>query len=111
MDTLIEYRKIIDLILNEYAQIPYSYGELERRFIISEDKNSYLLMTLGWQGDQRVHGCLIHVEIKDHKIWIQRDGTEDGIADELVKAGIPKHDIVLGFHPPEIRSYTEYAVH
>ncbi|CAC5343750.1 MULTISPECIES: XisI protein [Planktothrix] len=110
MDTLTKYQTIIYQILNEYAKIPYSYGELERRFIISEDKNSYLLMTLGWQGDQRVHGCLIHLEIKDDKIWIQRDGTEDGIAEELVKAGISKEDIVLAFQPPEIRSYTEYAV-
>lgn len=110
MDTLTQYQTIIYQVLNEYAQIPYSYGELERRFIISEDKNSYLLITLGWQGDQRVHGCLVHLEIKDHKIWIQRDGTEDGIAEELVSAGIPKQQIVLGFHPLEIRPYTEYAV-
>ena len=67
-------------------------------------------MTLGWQGDQRVHGCLVHLEIKNDKIWIQRDGTEDGIAEELVGAGISKEDIVLGFHPLEIRPYTEYAV-
>ncbi|VXD11287.1 XisI protein [Planktothrix serta PCC 8927] len=110
MDTLTQYQTIIYKILSEYAQIPYFYGELERRFIISEDKNSYLLMTLGWQGDQRVHGCLVHVEIKNDKVWIQRDGTEDGIAEELVRAGIPKQDIVLGFHPLEIRPYTEYAV-
>ncbi len=105
-----KYSEIICRLLNEYGQIPYSYGELERRFIISEDKNSYLLMTLGWQGDKRVHSCLIHVEIKDNKVWIQRDGTEDGIAEELVAAGIPKQDIVLAFQPMEVRPYTEYAV-
>jgi XisI protein len=44
------------------------------------------------------------------KIWIHRDGLEDGIANELVKAGIPKTQIVLGFHPPNIRPYTEFAV-
>ena len=48
--------------------------------------------------------------MKDNKIWIQRDGTEDGIANDLVSAGIPKDQIVLGFHPLEIRPYTEYAV-
>lgn len=40
-------------------------------------------------GRKRVHGCLLHVEIIDDKIWIQRDGTEDGIADELVEAWHP----------------------
>lgn len=58
----------------------------------------------------RVHGCIVHIQIIDSKIWIQRDGTEDGIANDLVNAGIPKDQIVLGFHPLEIRPYTEYAV-
>ena len=110
MDTLNNYRKIITQVLSEYAKLPYAYGDLERRFIISEDHNSYLLLTLGWQQDQRVHGCLIQLEIKNNKIWIQRDGTEDGITDELVVAGIPKKYIVLAFHPPEVRQYTEFSV-
>jgi len=45
----------------------------------------------------------------EHQIWIQRDGTEDGIANDLIAAGIPKRDIVIAFHPPELRAYTEYA--
>jgi hypothetical protein len=110
MDILSKYREIIAQVLSEYAKLPYSYGDLERRFVIGEDRNSYLLLTLGWQQEQRVHGCLIHVEIKNNKVWIQRDGTEDGITDELVAAGIPKEDIVLAFHPPEVRQYTEFAV-
>jgi hypothetical protein len=57
-----------------------------------------------------VHGCLVHIDILDGKLWIQRDGTEQGIATELVAAGIPKDAIVLAFHPPEIRPHTEYAV-
>lgn len=67
-------------------------------------------MTMGWEGDKRVHGCLVHVDIINGKLWIQRDGTEQGITEELVKAGIPKDRIVLGFHPAYIRPYTEYAV-
>lgn len=110
MDTLNKYREIIEQVLSEYAKLPYAYGELERRFVIGEDHSSYLLLTLGWQQEQRVHGCLVHVEIKNNKVWIQRDGTEDGITDELVARGIPKEDIVLGFHPPEVRQYTDFAV-
>ncbi len=67
-------------------------------------------MTLGWEGEKRVHGCIIHIEIIDEKIWIQRDGTEYGIANELVAAGIPKLQIVLAFHPQDVRQYTEFAV-
>jgi len=57
-----------------------------------------------------VHGCLVHIDIINDKIWIQRDGTEYGIANELVNAGIPKNQIVLAFQPVDIRQYTEFAV-
>lgn len=110
MDTLDNYRQIVQTILTEYAQLPYAYGQLERQLIIDQDKNHYLLLTLGWENKKRVHGCLIHIDIIDGKIWIQRDGTEDGIANDLVSAGIPKKRIVLAFHRAEIRQFTEYAV-
>ncbi|MFN0112370.1 MAG: element excision factor XisI family protein, partial [Blastocatellia bacterium] len=32
------------------------------------------------------------------------------IATDLEEAGVPKEDIVLGFQPPKVRPYTEYAV-
>ena len=67
-------------------------------------------MTIGWENDVKVHGCLVHLEIIDKKIWIHRDGLEDGIASDLVRAGIPKSDIVLAFHPPDVRKFTEFAV-
>ncbi|MDY6785111.1 MAG: XisI protein [Cyanobacteriota bacterium] len=109
MDILERNQEIIKQALNEYYKIPYSYRDLQRRFIISEDRTNYLLVTLGWRNDKRIHGCLVHIEIIDGKIWIHRDGTEDGIANDLVAAGIPKEQIVLAFHPPEIRPHTEFA--
>jgi hypothetical protein len=53
---------------------------------------------------------LVHIDIINGKMWIQRDGTEDGIANELVRAGVPKDRIVLGFRSPAIRKHTEFAV-
>jgi hypothetical protein len=53
----------------------------------------------------------LHLDILNGKVWIQRDGTEDGIADELEAAGIPRSDIVLAFHPEKDRALIpEYAV-
>jgi XisI protein len=110
MDKLEKYQAIIKRVLGDYAKLPYSYGDLSRKLIISERQDNYLLMTLGWENDTRVHGCLVHLEIINGKIWIHRDGTEDGIANDLVREGIDKKDIVLGFQPPEIRPFTEFAV-
>ncbi|CAD0232113.1 XisI protein-like protein [Planktothrix agardhii] len=110
MDSLVQYREVIQEKLKEYTEIPYAYGDLQCRLIVSEDRNNFLLITLGWEDDVQVHGCLVHIEVIGDKIWIHRDGLEDGIANELVKAGIPKTQIVLGFHPPNIRPHTEFAV-
>nr|WP_287600910.1 element excision factor XisI family protein [Thiothrix sp.] len=33
----------------------------------------------------------------DGKIWIQYDGTEEGVATELLEACVPKDHIALGF--------------
>ncbi|MBD2569670.1 XisI protein [Anabaena lutea] len=93
-----------------YTQIPYSYGVIECKPVFDEENNSYLLLTLGWQGHKRIHGCLVHLDIIDGKIWVQRDDTEDGVTYELEAAGIPKDKIVLGFHPENVRTHTGYAV-
>ncbi|MEH2368512.1 XisI protein [Nostoc sp.] len=110
MDTLETYQKIIEDVLNEYIKIPYSNRQLKTKLIIDSTATNYIVMTLGWQGEERVHGCIIHIEIIDRKIWIQRDGTEYGIANELVAAGIPKDKIVLAFHPEDVRQYTDFAI-
>ena len=110
MDNLERYRQIIKKILTEYAKIPYSYGEINQRVIIDKEENNFLLFDTGWQNKKRIHGCVVHIEIINDKIWIQRDGIEDGITRELLKAGIPKEKIVLAFHPPNVRQHTEFAV-
>jgi hypothetical protein len=66
-------------------------------------------MSVGWD-KHRVHGCVVHIDLIDGKCWIQRDGTETGIARDLVAAEIPKDRIVLAFKSPEIRPHTSYAV-
>jgi XisI protein len=65
---------------------------------------------VGWQNERRIYGCILHLDIKDGKIWLQHNGTESDIAQELVELGIAKTDIVIGFHSPFKRQFTEYAV-
>ena len=110
MDTLENYRQRIQKILTDYAQVPYAYGEVQIEPVFDRENDRYLLMIVGRENDRRVHGCLVHIDILNGKLWIQRDGTERGIANELVNAGVPKEQIVLGFRSPEIRKHTEFAV-
>lgn len=110
MDKLNNYQQIIQLILNPYLDIKYANGDIKNRPAYDYQNNQYLVISEGWQGKQHLHSCLIHVEIIDNKVWIQCDNTEEGIANKLVSAGIAKTDIVLGFHEPEVRQYTGFAV-
>lgn len=110
MDTLNKYRKIIEKVLKNYINISYANGEIENEIILDRMNDRYLVMSLGWENVRRIHGCIVHIDIIDGLIWIQRDGTEDGIATELEQEGIPKNKIVLGFHEPDVRQHTGYAV-
>ena len=110
MGTLDNYRKIITTTLEEYTRIPYAYGDIRTEAVFDSANDRYVLMNVGWFNGQRVHTCLIHIDIIDGKVWLQRNDTEDSIANILVEAGIPKEQIVLGLRPPEVRPYTGYAV-
>ncbi len=110
MDRLTTYRQIIQDTLRPYADITYAYTNARNRLAFDTDHDQYIVLSEGWDNQHHLHGCLIHIEIMDGKVWVQRDGTEDGVTDDLVAAGIPKSDIVLGFHEPSVRQYTGFAV-
>ncbi|MCY7284262.1 MAG: XisI protein, partial [Cyanobacteria bacterium CAN_BIN43] len=103
MARLEQYRHFIQLILTQYAQIPPAYGEIERQTIFDTERDHYQLVNTGWENHRRVYGCLIHLDIRDEKIWVQYDGTEAGVANQLVELGVPKQDIVLAFQSPFMR--------
>jgi len=110
MKAEVAYREIIEKVLNEYTKIPYAYGEIQCEAVFDRKNDRFLLVSVGWDNGKRVYISLVHIDITNGKVWIQRDGTEHGVAKELVQAGIPKDQIVLGFRPARIREYTEYAV-
>lgn len=110
MDPLSTYRLAIERVLRVYTEIPYAHGDLRCEALFDREHDRYALITLGWNAGKRVHFPLVHINIVDGKVWIEKDNTEDGVASELVQAGIPKSQIVLAFRSPEVRKHTEYAV-
>lgn len=97
-------------ILREYTKIKPANGDIDTFESFDDKQGQYVLLQSGWQGTKYIHGAFLHVQIKGEKIWIHYDGTEYGIANELVEAGIPKDTIVLGFRHPYMRPYTDFAV-
>lgn len=112
MDKVVIYRQYIQQLMQARADRSMrSSNDVEAQTIFDVEHDHYQLVYVGWKrNDIRDYGCLLHLDIKDGKIWIQYDGTEGGIAYELVKLGVPNQDIVLGFQPARVRSATEFAV-
>jgi hypothetical protein len=90
MDTLTNQtlEEAITKVLQDYLEFLGNDPDSEIELIIDQDKTHYLLVEIGWQNDPRIYGTLIHIDLIKNKIWIQQDGTEEGIANELVKQGI-----------------------
>ena len=101
---------LLENILCEGAQF-YAFADRFRTLTIFDRQNGqFLLMDEGWDGFKHIHRVWVHVELRDGKFWIQKDGTEDGIAVDLMNAGVPKERIVLAFQHPGRRQYGEFAV-
>ncbi len=104
------YRAIIKKIFQDYIDFMGKEEGVEFELILDTENDRYLLVEVGWQNGYRIYGTFLHLDIINGKIWIQHDGTEDGIAYELEAADIPKENIVLAFKSLEGRKLTEYAV-
>lgn len=110
MDRVEFYKSLVRQTICDYAaQIPELEG-VDQKIIFHEELSYYALLHNGWLRGHRVYGNILHLEVKDGKIYIQHDGTEDGITDFFLDNGVPTHDIVIQRHPPEYRHLTEFAI-
>ena len=111
MDTRLSYQSIIKRVLQTHAEeraaLPDDYTS---QVVFDDERGQYLVLDLGWQGDQYLHATPIHLSLVDDKVWVQFDDTEAGVATELMAAGVAQTDIVLGFRHPKIRQHTGFAV-
>ena len=105
----LDYQAAIQQVFNNYIEFLGQDESTQLETVIDTKRDRYLLVEVGWHNGHRIYGTLFHIDIIDNKLWIQQDGTEEGIADELVTLGIPKHHIVLGFKPVDRRQLTEFA--
>jgi ketopantoate reductase len=105
-----KYAEIVKRIISEYAAIKPAFGDIVIETIFDDEQGHYEMMYAGWDRHYRIHGAILHVDIRDGKVWIQHDGTDGGITDELLEGGIPYEHIVLAFHYPNKRKHTPFAV-
>ncbi|NEP85932.1 MAG: XisI protein [Okeania sp. SIO2C2] len=112
MDKLEKYRNYIKNILTEYHEWVLGSTNLDREscLVFDEIHDQYFWLFMGWEGKKKIRNIQVHIRIKNEKIYIEEDWTEEGIANELLRENVPKEDIVLAFHDPETRKLTDFAV-
>jgi hypothetical protein len=105
-----EVRRIVREVVESYAVQKPSNGEVDVRAVIIPEEDFYGVLFVGWDGHRRVHGLVIHIDIIGDKVWIQYDGTSTGVANDLLREGIPPEMIVLAWQPARLREHTGFAV-
>jgi hypothetical protein len=111
MEKIDLYKEIIQKELEYRQSIKISNApELSRHLIINKEQTEFILMDVGWFKQRYISDVIFHIGIINDKVWVHNDFTDIGIADYLVKGGIPKLEIVLGFLPKYAQEISEFAV-
>lgn len=111
MDQVTRYNEIAKTVITEiFERFAKSEGEVLYQLIMDEKSRNYILLTDGWIDESRFYGILIHIQVKeDGRVWLHDDNTDLIVVDWLLERGIPKKDMVLGWHTPSMRPDTEFA--
>ncbi len=107
VDTL---REAIGRVFAEWEKLPRMPSDWKIVSVQDAPHDRYTLQNVSFAGDRYDARLLAYLEIRDGKIWVLTDNTEEGIASELVAEGVPKDRIVLGFYSLPLRQVGEFAV-
>ncbi len=111
MEKLDLYREWIMKVLQGNFDPPTLMTEgVEEQLLFDTIRDHYQILAIGWENKRRVYFPILHLDIKNGKIWVQENSTDLNIAAALEEKGVPKSDIVLAFHTPNVRPFTGYAV-
>lgn len=112
MGQVANYPTLIKRGLTKYIESAKRGFKVDHEIIrlFDDETQQYMVLKLGWLDNGRFQHIPLHVAVRDGKIWIEADWTEEGIATYFLEHGVPNDQIVLGFQPPMMRPYTEFAV-
>lgn len=105
-----KYPTLIKELLSQYSSVETPRNDVDVQLIFDEKRDHYQWLNVGWDGSNRIYRSIIHIDIKEGKIWLQQNLTDLDPAEDLVNLGVPRQDIILGLQPPFKRPYTDYGV-
>ena len=103
--TQLAIHKVLEQIVQPNQDVP----NLEQQMVIDDIHGHYLILNVGWNDFDRTHGVVVHIDIKGDFVWVRRDNTNFNIVNALLEQGVRKNRVVLGFHAPFKRQFSEFA--
>ena len=70
-----ELATIITKGLTEKVNLTNFNNTVEAQTVFDSLSHRYSLFHVGWIDEHRVFGCVLHIEIKQDKVWIHWDGN------------------------------------
>jgi hypothetical protein len=112
VDKLETYRQAMQKILLDHQHWAAGANQpgIQECVSFDEQRDHYFWFHLGWDGKRRDFGVMVYLRLENGKVWIEEDWTKQGVANDLLEAGVPAEDIVLGFQHPSKRPLTEFAI-
>jgi len=112
MEKYRKYERIIIEFFNDFVENYQSENSpVQHKMVIDKEHQRYLMTLIGWENEYKfVYSIIFHLEIIDGKVWFQHNGTDILIDEELIKRGIPKKDMWIGFNPKYANEYEGYGV-
>ncbi|MCU0340502.1 MAG: XisI protein [Spirosomaceae bacterium] len=105
-----KYRHIIQSFLQQEVKDRTIEG-IDFQVIIDKNNGHFQMVETGWYDKTYIYSVIFHFQIKSSaKVWILANNSDILVAEELVKRGILASDIVIGFHPVNVRQFTGFAV-
>lgn len=98
MDTA-TLREIVKQVISEYARLTPSHGQIRLDTVFDDSQDRYALMQTGWSQGRRVRGNRIYITLQHDRIYLEYDGIEQGITQNLLDRGVPPEQIILAFLP------------
>lgn len=104
-----QYRELVTHVLQRHAAMEAEPHNYESTVLFDTKNNDYRLVDTEILPDKRLDYVVVQLVLREGKVWIQRDGIEYGISQDLLEAGIPPSDIVVGLSQGQPLTLAEAA--
>ncbi len=95
MDKIETYRKILKSVTEKHAKMFSPVQNVASSAVCDFDENNYFL--IDFDSKEKKHYIVFHLRLDNNRIFIEQDGIEYGIKQDLIEAGISPNEIVLNF--------------